>query len=71
MIATSPLISELRAMPSDRLEETAAYIGTPLGDRRNQRNAMIDATAGSLAGPVGEALEEALAEGETIHEAHK
>jgi hypothetical protein len=71
MIATSPLISELRAMPSDRLEETAAYIGALLEDRRNQRNAMIDATSGSLAGPVGDALEEALAECETIHEANR
>lgn len=70
MIATSPLIDELRAMPSDRLEETAAFIGTLLEDRREKRNAMIDATAGSLAGPVGDAMESALAECETIHESN-
>jgi hypothetical protein len=71
MIATSPLISELRSMPSDRLETTAAYIGSLLEDRRARRNAMIDATAGSLAGPVGDALEAALAECELMTEAHE
>lgn len=67
MIATTPLINELRAMPSDRLEDTAAFIGELLADRRAKRNAMIDATAGSLAGPVGDAL----ADCETIHESHE
>ena len=57
MIATTPLLSELRSMPSDRLEDTAAFISALLEARRAKRNAMIDATAGSLAGPCGEALE--------------
>jgi hypothetical protein len=71
MIAPSPLISELRSMPSDRLEATAAYIGSLLEDRRARRNAMIDATAGSLDGPVGDALEAALAECEAMPDAHE
>ena len=71
MITLSPLISELRVMPSDRLEETASYIDALLEDRRSKRTAMIDATAGSLAGPVGDALEAALAEFETLHATHE
>ena len=71
MIATTPLLSELRSMPSDRLEDTAAFIDALLEDRRAKRNAMIDATAGCLAGPVGNALEEAMAECEIIHESHE
>ena len=58
-------------MPSDRLEDTAAFIDALLEDRRAKRNAMIDATAGSLAGPVGEALEEAMAECEIVHESQE
>ena len=68
MIIATPFINELSAMPSDRLEETAAYISALIEDRRSKRNAMIDATAGSLAGSVGDALEEALAECETLHD---
>ena len=71
MIATSPLIDELRLMPSDRLETTVAFIGALLEDRRAKRNAMIDATAGSLAGPVGDALEAALADCEIITDPHE
>ncbi len=71
MITTSPLIDELRLMPSDRLETTAAFIDALLEDRRAKRNAMIDATAGSLSGPVGDALEAALAECELVNEAHE
>ena len=71
MAVTTPLLSELRSMPSDRLEDTAAFIDALLEDRRAKRRAMIDATAGSLAGPVGEALENALAECEVIHESHE
>ena len=62
MILTTPFINELRTMPSNHLEETAAYIGKLIEERRTKRNALIDATAGSLAGPVGEALDAALAE---------
>ena len=71
MSATTPLLSELRLMPSDRLEDTAAFIDALLEDRRAKRNAMIDATAGSLAGPVGDALEDAMAECEIVHDAHE
>ncbi len=55
-------------MPSDRLEDTAAIIDALLEDRRTKRNAMIDATAGCLAGPVGDALVEAMAECEIVHQ---
>ena len=68
MTAATPLLSELQSMPSDRLETTVIYIGSLLEDRRAKRNAMIDATAGSLAGPVGEALEAAMADCEDSHE---
>ena len=62
MIASTRLLSELCSMPSDRLEDTAAFIEALLEDRRARRNAMIDATAGCLAGPVVDALEEAMAD---------
>ncbi len=72
MVATTtPLLSELRALPSDRLEQTAAFIEALLEERRTRRNAMIDATAGSLEGPVGDALENALADCEVIHDTHE
>ena len=58
-------------MPSDRLEDTAAFIDALLEDRRAKRNAMIDATAGSLSGPAGEALEKAMAECEVMHDSHE
>jgi hypothetical protein len=71
MTAITPLIDELRSMPSDRLEITAAYIDTLLESRRAKRNAMIDATSGSLAGAIGDALEAALAEDADISPAWK
>ncbi len=71
MTVSTPLIDELRAMPSDRLENTSAFIDALLAERRAKRNAMIDETAGCLAGPVGEALENALAECESIQEDHE
>ena len=71
MTVSTPLIDELRSMPSDRLENTSAFIEALLAERRAKRNAMIDATAGSLAGPTGEALEAAIAECELIHEVHE
>jgi hypothetical protein len=69
MTTSTPLIEELRLLPSDRLEDTAAMIDALLAERRAKRDAMISATSGSLAGPVGEALEAALADCEVIHEA--
>lgn len=68
MITTSPLLDELRRLPTDRLEETAAFIEALVAERHEKRNAMIDATAGSLAGTQGEALETALAECERVDE---
>lgn len=55
-------------MPSDRLEGIAAVIDELVAERHEERNAMIDATAGSLKGTEGEALEAALAECEGIDE---
>ncbi len=69
MTATSPLLDERRTMPSNRLESAAANIGKILQDRRAQRSAMINATAGTLSGTAGDALEAALAECETLTEA--
>lgn len=68
MMTASPLLDELRRMPIDRLEETAAFIGVLVAERHQRRNAMIDATAGSLAGTVGEALAAALDDCERIDE---
>ena len=71
MIATTPLIEELRAMPSDRLENTSAFIDSLLAERRARRHAMIDATAGCLPTDVGALLEEAMAECEVIPADHE
>ena len=68
MNAALPFIDELRRLPADRLEETADFIQTLLEERRLRREAMIDATSGSLAGEEGEALETALAECRTVDE---
>ena len=68
MNAALPFIDELRRLPADRLEETADFIHTLLEERRLRREAMIDATSGSLAGEEGEALETALAECRTVDE---
>jgi hypothetical protein len=68
MIAGSPLIEELRRMPTDKLEETAAFIDTLVAERHAKRNAMIEATAGSLGEAEGKALEAALEECERIDE---
>jgi hypothetical protein len=64
----TPLLEELRQMPTDRLEETAAFIDAIVAERHAERNAMIEATAGSLTETEGEALEAALAECEGIDE---
>jgi hypothetical protein len=68
MNAALPFIDELRHLPADRLEEAADFIRTLLEERRLRRESMIDATAGSLAGEEGEALETALAECSTVDE---
>ena len=68
MNAALPFIDELRRLPADRLEETADFIQTLLEERRLRREAMIDATSGSVAGEEGEALETALAECRTVDE---
>ncbi len=68
MMTASPLLDELRRMPTDRLEETAEFIDVLVAERHQSRNAMIDATAGSLAGTNGEALEAAMADCERIDE---
>lgn len=68
MTTVSPLLEELRRMPADRLEETAEYITTLLHERRERRERMIDATAGTLSAAEGDALEAALAECETLDE---
>ena len=62
MNAALPFIDELRRLPADWLEETADFIQTLFEECRLRREAMIDATSGSLAGEEGEALETALAE---------
>lgn len=62
MTTAPPFIDELRRMPADQLEETAAYIRTLIEERRVSRERMIDATSGSLVGEEGESLESALAE---------
>ena len=62
MTAALPFIDELRRVPADRLEETAEFIHTLLEERRARRESIIDATAGSLTGEEGAALESALAE---------
>ena len=66
MNAALPFIDELRRLPAGWLEETANFIQTLLEERRLRREAMIDATSGSLAGEEGEALETALAECRTV-----
>lgn len=68
MTAVLPLMDELRRLPADRLVETADFIQTLLEERRARRESMIDATAGSLAGEEGAALESALAECNTVDE---
>lgn len=68
MITALPFIDELRRLPADRLEEAADFIHTLLEERRLRRESMIDATAGSLAGTDGQALETALAECSTVDE---
>ena len=68
MNAALPFIDELRRLPADRLEEAADIIHALLEERRLSREAMIDATAGSLAGEEGEALEAALVECTTVDE---
>ena len=66
MTTALPFIDELHCMPADRLEEAADYIHALIEERRVRRESMIDATAGSLAGEEGEALETALAECRTV-----
>ncbi len=61
-------MDELRRLPADQLEETADFIQTLIEERRLRRANMIDATAGSLTGEEGEALETALAECSTVDE---
>ncbi|MBE2284194.1 MAG: hypothetical protein IAE77_12125 [Prosthecobacter sp.] len=68
MTSVLPFLDDLRRLPADQLEETADFIHTLLKDRRRSREAMIDATAGSLVGEDGEALETALAECSTVDE---
>ncbi len=68
MNAVEPLLEELRRLPTDRLEETAAFIDALVAERHNRRNAMIEDTAGSFAGSEGAALEAALADCEHIDE---
>lgn len=61
-------MDELRRLPADRLEETADFIRTLLEERRLRRESMIEATAGSLEGKEGEALETALSECSIVDE---
>ena len=67
-MSTATLKEELRRLPADRLAETAQFIDALVAERRSARNAMIDATAGSLAGIEGEALEAAMTECARIDE---
>ncbi len=62
------LFEGLSRLPSDRLEETAAFIKTLVARRCEQRNAMIDATAGSFGNTLGKKLGDALADCERIDE---
>ena len=68
MTTALPFMDELRRLPADRLEEAADFIHTLLEERRLRRESMIDATAGSLTGEEGEALETALTECSTVDE---
>lgn len=68
MILPPTVLEELRRMPTDGLEETAEFITSLVAERRSARNAMIDATSGTLSGAPGEALEAALAELERVDE---
>ncbi|QIF05942.1 hypothetical protein [Roseimicrobium sp. ORNL1] len=62
------ILEELRRMPTDQLEQTALFIDKLVTERHERRNAMLDSTAGSLAGEEGKALEEALKDCEHIDE---
>lgn len=50
------ILEELRRTPTDQLEEMALFIDKLVAERRERRNAMLDSTAGSLAGEEGKAL---------------
>ena len=63
-----PSLEELRRLPTDRLEEVADWVHALIDERRTSRESMIDATAGSLAGEEGAALETALAECSSVDE---
>ena len=62
----SPLetvIEELRCLPPDKLERAAAYVHALRSGSNKDGHSAIKATAGCLAGEVGESLERAIEEG--------
>lgn len=63
MTALSTVVKELRRLPPDRLDEVAEYVHRLKGRSRAERDAVIDGTAGCLAGDAGECFARAIEEG--------
>ena len=56
-------IEELKSLPKEKMETAAEYIHRLREPSRTNRNAILDATAGSLEGEIGESFAKAIEEG--------
>lgn len=63
MTALEAIIDDLRALPPGRREEAASYIQRLRERAQDDRNALLDATAGTLTGELGDSLAAAVDEG--------
>ncbi len=69
MVKLDAVIQDLKALPPSNLERAADYIRRLKLITDQERNAIIDRTAGSLTGEEADELERIIAEGcEQLHE---
>ncbi len=57
------IINELKTLPPDRLKYAADYIHKLQGRSRQDRNSVLDETAGSLKGEIADSMMAAIEEG--------
>ena len=63
MSALNAVIDELKALPPDLLEEAGRFVHRLAERKKADRKSVVRATAGALAGEVGDTLAKAITEG--------
>ena len=62
MTVIESILKDLETLPASKLVEVARYVRALTSARRDQRLAALKETAGCMAGPDGEAFEQAVRE---------